>query len=912
MTTAMTDKTAGSRLGPYEIVEPLGSGGMGEVYRARDTRLHRDVALKILAGVDQEDSLRHRRFLQEARAASALNHPNILSVYDVGNDSGAHFIVSELVEGESLRSLIQKGAIPLRKFLDIAIQVASGLTAAHEAGIVHRDLKPENIMVGRDNRVKVLDFGLAKVLMPATGTPDEQTRSHLLTMPGAILGTVAYMSPEQARGGEVDFRSDQFSFGLVLYEMATGQKAFEKNTPVQTLSAIITEDPPSINTVNRKFPAPLRWMIERCLAKDPRDRYGATIDLEHELRDFREHLSETSYSGESSPAGVLARKGRSYLLLGAAIAAAGLLGFLGAAWVAMQRGVAAPSYRFTPLAVNPEAENFAVWSPDGKSVAYTVEIGGVQQLFVRSLASPSAEQITRANQDVLSPFWSADGARIFYTSRDEHRKYSVWAIGIAGGSPELVMQDAAGGAMTHDGKTMVVFRFDEKEESLGLWTSSPPGSKPKKYTNESFRDARFEAMGAAFSHDDSQLLVQTKSGKSGLKCWLIPFPTGEPRSIDFLEGLDLYGASWLPDNRRVLISTGMGEERNHLWVADLRTKSLTPLTSGVMQEWAPDVSPNGKRIVFSSAVQEYDLIEVPLDGSPTRSLTSTPVNEKAPAWSRQGNQFAFVSNITGTDVIWVKSPSEGWQRPLVTEKDFPDQQTVSFSRPFFSPDGQRIAYHRNTKRGLADIWISSVSGGSPVRLYADDRAAQFTPSWSPDGNWIAYLAGEGGAIKLVKTRIGSADAPVMLKQGVSYLQPQWSPDGQWLTCLMPDGLYLISADGKTSRLVSKAQWLTGGWSLDGKLLYSIRQSENRRLLVMATNPDTGEEKLISDAGVSPILSTDAVFAGFSLAPDGRSFATSELKSASDLWILEDFNPNPPSLFSFLKSGVSYGKEKIAH
>ena len=893
----MIERTIGSRFGPYEITAILGTGGMGEVYRATDMRLHRDVALKLLTGVEQEDTRRQQRFLKEARAASALNHPNILSVFDIGNESGTQFIVSELVEGESLRSLMQKGAMPLRRYLDIAIQIASGLTAAHEAGIVHRDLKPENIMVTRDNRVKLLDFGLAKVEVPATGTPEEQTRSHLLTHPGAILGTVAYMSPEQAKGAPVDFRSDQFSFGLILYEMATGRQAFHKNTPVQTLSAIITEDPPSITTLNSRFPAPIRWMIERCLAKDPRDRYGATIDLYHELRDYREHISETSFSGETAPAPSVRR--RKSLFLAVAILASLIAGFFLAAALIPRNPAVAKTYRFTPLAVNPEAENFAAWSPDGKSVAYIVEIDGVQQLFVRSLDAPAAEQLTRSTHDVLEPYWSSDAARIYYTSKDQNGKFALWAIGVAGGSPELLFTHAGGGDISADGKTLVLSMANQ-DHRLGLYTSSPPGAQPKRYTKGIFKDGSFDRIEASFSPDGSRLLVQAYAGKEKSTFWVIDFPDGEPKELPFLAGIYFYGMSWLSDNNRFVLSTGIHEDRNHLNLVDIQKGTITPITNSVVEEWEPDVSPDGKRILFSSAVQQYDLIEVPLDGSAIRNLTSTPVSEKAPAWSRQGNQFAFVSDITGSDVIWIKNPAERWQRPLVTSKDFADGETVSFSRPFFSPDGKRIAYHRNKKTGMADIWISSVSGGSPVRLYADAKGSQLAPSWSPDGNWLAFIHAEDNKMSLRKTRIGSGDPPVVIKDEVIYLQPQWSPDSQWLTVLSKDGVSVISADGKTSRQISKTPWLTGGWSDDGDTLYSIRQSESRRLHVVATDFQTGRETLIADAGVSPILVTDAVFAGFTLSHDGKSFATSILKSSSDLWILEDFDPNPPPLFSFLK------------
>src|SRR5947209_3448872 len=275
--------TASTRLGPYEIVGPLGAGGMGEVYRARDTRLGREVALKILPEIVANDAARRARFALEARAASALNHPNIVTVHDIGEEGGVSYIVTELVEGESLRTLIERGPVPARKLIDIAAQIADGLAAAHAAGITHRDLKPENIMLTRDGRVKILDFGLAKVAAPAQ---DESTVTQGLgTDPGTVMGTVAYMSPEQARGAAVDSRSDQFSLGLILHEMATGDQAFRRPSIPETMTAIIRDDAPGLHA---SVPAPLRWMVERLLEKDPEERYASTKDLARDLRGIRE------------------------------------------------------------------------------------------------------------------------------------------------------------------------------------------------------------------------------------------------------------------------------------------------------------------------------------------------------------------------------------------------------------------------------------------------------------------------------------------------------------------------------------------------------------------------------------------------------------------------------------------------
>jgi serine/threonine protein kinase/Tfp pilus assembly protein PilF len=287
--------SAGTRLGPYEILSPLGAGGMGEVYRARDTRLGREVAVKVLPAALASDPERLKRFEREARSASSLNHPNIVTIYDIGSADSVSYIAMEVVNGESLRAVLAEGALPVRRLLLIGTQVADGLAKAHAAGIVHRDLKPENVMVTEDGLVKILDFGLAKLTQPDTsgGMTQAPTVSGA-TEEGIILGTVGYMSPEQATGKSVDYRSDQFSFGSILYEMATGQRAFHRPSAPQTLAAIIQEEPEPIATLNPKIPVPVRWIAERCLSKEPRNRYTSTDDLAKELAKVRDHLAEAT------------------------------------------------------------------------------------------------------------------------------------------------------------------------------------------------------------------------------------------------------------------------------------------------------------------------------------------------------------------------------------------------------------------------------------------------------------------------------------------------------------------------------------------------------------------------------------------------------------------------------------------
>src|ERR1700693_5879239 len=303
--------TPGTRLGAYEVLAPLGAGGMGEVWRARDTRLGREVAIKLLSEALASDRDRLSRFEQEARSASALNHPNIITIYEIGSIDSVSYIAMELVQGRTLRDLIVEGPLPARRLLALAAQIADALARAHEAGIVHRDLKPENLMVTRDGLVKVLDFGLAKLAQPESGEVSAMpTVAPAETQRGVVLGTIGYMSPEQASGKRADFRSDQFSFGSILYEMATGKRAFSRGTTAETLVAIIREEAEPLGTLAPQVAAALRWVIERCLAKDPEERYASTRDLARDLPHRRDHVSE--FSSGQAPA--MARRRRRLLI----------------------------------------------------------------------------------------------------------------------------------------------------------------------------------------------------------------------------------------------------------------------------------------------------------------------------------------------------------------------------------------------------------------------------------------------------------------------------------------------------------------------------------------------------------------------------------------------------------------------
>ncbi len=883
------EKLVGSSIGPYEILGPIGAGGMGEVYRARDPRLERNVALKIVSAEAIGDPERQRRFVQEARSASALNHPNILSVYDIGTQSGMQYIVSELIEGESLRKILENGPVPLRKYLDIATQTAAGLAAAHEAGIVHRDLKPENIMITRDNRVKILDFGLAKNVIPQTGGEEEHTKSALITGAGMVLGTAAYMSPEQARGEEVDFRSDQFSFGSILYEMAGGKKAFQRESMVQTLSAIITDEPEPLAPLNAKLPAALRWQIERCLTKDRRERYGATIDLYHELRDFRDHLSEGSAETGIQSAVPLQRNLRRRPLQIAILAAIFVVGVLASSFFAPKSGPDAALYRFTPVQSSAIA---GAWSPDGKSIAYAGEVNGVTQIFTRSLEAYVPVQLTQSKTNCVAPFWSPDGTRIYYLSwgKTHGSPSDLWSVGIAGGSPTLLHKGVSSATISPDGKILFSLAHSEKGLYLVVSVSSPVGAKPKPLNDASLNSRRIDEGSLYFSPDGKRVGAILGIEGSGLQFWLIDHPSGKAKQILKSNPGYIVFMSWMPDSRRV-VASGSGlrggiPSTPNLWLLDTETEKATNLTAGIMQEVWPAVDPQGKRILFSSAEGQHDIVAIPLDGSPVRNLITTKQSEMAPSWSPSGKHLIYESRKTGPSLIWLKSVEEGWERPAVKPDDFADKATTFFSRPSFSPDGKRIAFHRNSTTGRTQAWISTVAGGTPIQIYKEDRQ-QFCPSWSADGNWIYYLS-QKERYEISKVRVDGSAPPVDLINVDMYHPPYPSPDGSLVCYQTSEGLHTITSDGKNPQRVSSGIWYANGWSKDGMKILGVKQSEDRHLLVVEVTLADKKERIISDLGPAPLIVTNTPMVGFSLSPDGKSFVTSLFRASSELWMLENF------------------------
>jgi len=893
----------GERLGPYEIVGVLGVGGMGEVYRARDTRLGRPVAIKVLPSAVAEDDDRLRRFEQEARAAGALNHPNLIALYDVGRHDRVSYVVCELLEGQTMRDRLH-GPLSTRQALDYAIQAAHGLAAAHAKGIIHRDLKPENLFVTPEGRVKILDFGLAK--FGGATVPGDETASvpAVGTDPGTVLGTAGYMSPEQVRGLRVDHRSDIFSLGSVLYEMLTGRRPFEGATAADTMSAILREEPAEMGVAGAEVPPAIERIVRRCLEKEVDARFQSARDLAFAL----ETLSETERRTPSGPARAglapprppRARSLTAGLALLLLCALAALV-----VWVGRVAGPDLASYRFTPLATEPGYEGSPAWSADGRTLAYLGEKDGVLQVFTRSLGSSMAAQVTRSMRDCDAPFWARDGRRVFYVSLAGESE-GLWSVGAAGGTPELLLRDVSAAALSPDGLTLFLLREENYQGNFlqSLWVSSPPGAEPTRYRQPPFAEKRFARGFLHFSPDGTHLGLWgaatsnasgSEAGYANPEFWLVPAAGGAPKpALLALPRLpDPAPFSWMPDSRRIVFA---GEFRartpgTHLWMADTRGATLLPITATSGSEQYPAVSPDGRSLAFTVQEEDYDLVEVPLNGSALRTVLATSRTEADPAWSPVGNQYAYVTDRSGRQEIWLRSAGGTLERPLVTSASFPDGETFLLGGLAFSPDGQRLAYQRRGPTGFR-IWVSAAAGGPAVQVVTDDTY-QDAPTWSPDGNWLAFVFRRQARWGLAKTRAGGGGAPTLLKEGVVYpSNPRWSPDGQWITCDTREGFTLVSADGAKTRALSEDIPLAHGWSRDGRRIYAVRPGEAARLQLVSIDTATGAEAVVTkDLGPSP--PSDDPLRGFSLAPDGRRFLTSILRLRGDLWLLEGFEPTGP-------------------
>jgi len=799
-----SDGLIGKLVGHYRIVETLGEGGMGVVYKARDEHLDRFVAIKILPQEKIADPERKRRFVQEAKSASALNHPNIITVYDIASCDSTDFIAMEYVPGKALNHLIPRRGLPLADALKYAVQIADALAAAHAAGIIHRDLKPANVMItgpeeqGRAGVVKVLDFGLAK-LVEKTDNSDlgltESIRNEegLSTEQGTIIGTISYMSPEQAEGKKVDVRSDIFSFGALLYEMVTGRRAFQGESKVSTLSAILREEPKPVTQVVEGLPRELERIIARCLRKSPERRFQTAADLKVAL----EELKEESDSGTLAAAPLLTKPRRWRL---AAIASFLALLCLGAAIVWFGRSSpkpAEPLHAF-PLTANPGFEREPTFSPDGNQVAF--RWNGERQdnadIYVKLIGTggPPLRLTTDPAADV-DPAWSPDGRFIAFLRRLSPEKAAVLLIPALGGPErkitEIYTPDLPGRHLTWapDNSSLVISDTDNPQEPCALFLlsldteqrlrlTSPPAQVKADNSPAFSPDGQTLAFSRVIDTGESELYLLTVSGRSS--------PVGEPKRI-LMENRDAEYPAWTTDGHAIIFSSG-STEQGSLWkivVSGSHSSPLKPEQLAPLGANASDavISHRGNRLVFVNfsyrnsiwRISVSDRRKMKTPDAPNAeeraaSFISSTRSQRSPQFSSNGNRIAFMSNRSGNWEIWV-CDRNGQNAVQVTSFGGP-----LVTNPTWSPDGERLAFDSDVN-GQWDIFVVSANGGKPQRM-TSDPANDGNPSWSKDGRWIYFDSARSGQQQVWKMPANGGDAVQLTRDGG--FGPHESPDGKFL------------------------------------------------------------------------------------------------------------------------------------
>jgi len=823
----------GTTLGRYQIKSLLGMGGMGEVYRAYDPKIGRDAAIKVLPSDLSEDKERLARFEQEAHAAGALNHPNVLAIYDVDTHDGRAYVVSELLEGQTLRELMSGVPLPARKAIDYASQSARGLAAAHEKGIIHRDIKPENLFVTNDGRVKILDFGIAKLTEPAGDRvlTDLPTRK-VNTDAGAVMGTVGYMSPEQLRGQAVDPRTDIFSFGAVLYEMLAGRRAFHKDSTADTISAILKEDPPELSETNGKVNPSLDRVVRRCLEKNREQRFHSASDLAFAL----EALSGTQLSGATTAVATAevskSEHRRKFIDRLAWVTAALLLATtLVLAYLYFRRGEPrAEIMRFAlPAPDKTVYRGELALSPDGRRLAFVVTGAGGRSLWVRSLDSVEARELPGTGEATL-PFWSPDSRFIGFFAGNRLKK--VDTVGGASQSLAEVTGDARGGSwgadgtiiftpgyttplsripaaggpveaatqldqsreeISHrwpsflpDGRHFLYFARGKKKDTQGVYVGSLDSKETKLLLNTNvlaaYAPASLTGAGYLLFMQDKTLMAQPFDPK---RLQL----AGEPAVVaegvmNFPDegGPTAYAAFSASANGHLTYLPGIAALTELAWF-DRTGKSLGVVGSG-SQYSEPWQSPDGKRVTFaradSQSLSDIWLLDL-ARGTMTR-FTFDPAADAAPVWSADGSHIFFASNRdTGKFNLYQKISSGAGRDELLLRTE-----NNSFADDWFSgKDGELLLYETDVPKSRFDLWVLPLTGDRKPYPFLQTEFNESHSQFSPDGRFVAYVSDESGRAEVYVQSFPASGGKWQISTSGGD-QPQWRRDGKELFYIAAD------------------------------------------------------------------------------------------------------------------------------
>jgi serine/threonine protein kinase len=879
-------------IGHYEILEKLGEGGMGVVWKARDTRLERFVALKLLPTAKTADPERRRRFVQEARSASALNHPNIVTIYDIDRADGADYIAIEYVAGKTLDQLIPKKGLRLGEALKYAIQIADALAAAHAAGIVHRDLKPGNVMVTERGVVKVLDFGLAKLIEAGLSDSSDLTTDIAppKTEEGTILGTVAYMSPEQAEAKKVDARSDVFSFGALFYEMLTGRSAFLSDSKMSTLAAVLRSEPEPIESQAEGIPRELARVVQRCLRKDPARRFQHMDDLKVALEDLKEE-SESGTSGQAS----IPRAGTSGTWRIAVAAAAVLLaGIAIAGWRLNQKTASLPDEPLQPIPLTSYRgiESYPSFSPDGNQVAFNWngEEEGVQNIYVKLIGPGGPLRLTNDPDRSYQPKWSPDGRTIAFLREDREEKFSIIAVPALGG-PERKLGSytsvSAGGGYrlasfcwTPDSRALIVSTNQAPGQANSLTLLSLESGETRQLTHP---PPQIQGDFHPAISPDGHTLAFARTNGSLYDVWQLKLderlrPRGEPKQLP-AGGLRVASVEWMPDGRQLLLFGDRGNAASAVLYRMPASGSATPQPVPNIGTGSgfPAVSLQGHRLAYSIGTQDTNIWKVGL-GARSAALDqglSSTFRDAFPQYSPDGKRLTFYSNRAGRLDIWV-SNVDGSQAARLTALAGP-----TTGSPRWSPDGQRISFDSDTG-GSYQIYTVSPDGGQ-LRKLTSDGFTNITTNWSRDGRWIYFACKRSGAFQIWKMPAQGGDAVQMTHGGG--IAATESPDGRTLYFAKDTasgGLWKMPVEGGPETQVIPEIHRYNYAVTDKGIYFTPDATRDRSASVEFLDFATGTTTTIVKVAKPLDL-------GITVSPDGRTLLYAQIDSAGrDLMLVENF------------------------